>query len=163
MAVNGDKPHVLFFEIDFGIKTRLQVIASDAAHILDQHGSNFSAINIRDKLLPAGAFKVSSAESIVRIMLTIFKAVCSGIGFKIFFLPKNRKGGFCTAVLPGYALIQRCHFHVWHPPVPVQLSASFSPCSGQPSPDSLPAAVCAFLLRRFPLPLGQSAALENYR
>ena len=158
MAVDSDKPHIFLFEIDFGIKTRLQVIAPDAAHVFDQHRSDFPAVNIRHHLLPARTFKVSSAESVVRIMPAVFKAVCGGIGFKIVLLLKNRKG-----LLAGYTLIQRCHFHGLHPPSPVRLSISFSPCSGRLFPDFSRAAVSAFLPLPFLLPSVRPAAPENCR
>ena len=163
MTVNSDKSHIFLFEIDFGIKTRLQVIAPDAAHVFDQYRSDFPAVNIRHHLLPARTFKVSSAESVVRIMPAVFKAVCGGIGFKILLLPKNRKGLSFVSVLAGYTLIQRCHFHGLHPPSPVRLSISFSPCSGRLFPDFSRAAVSAFLPLPFLLPSARPAAPGNCR
>ena len=163
MTVNGDKPHIFLFEIDFGIKARLQVIAPDAAHVFDQYRSDFLAVNIRNHPLPAGTFKVSSAESVVRIVPAVLEAVCGGIGFKIFLLPKNRKGLSFVSVLAGYTLIQCCHFHGLHPPSPVRLSISFSPCSGRLFPDFSRAAVSAFLPLPFLLPSARPAAPENCR
>ena len=48
MTVNGDKPHIFLFEINFGIKARLQVITPDAAHIMiERIKQNKSLVDIK--------------------------------------------------------------------------------------------------------------------
>lgn len=81
-VVYGNEPHTHLFKIDFRVKAGFNVIAPDAAHILDDHRFDHSALDVRDQLLPARAFKIAAAVAVVRVVAAAGEPLFLCIAFK---------------------------------------------------------------------------------
>ena len=68
---NRYKMHSLFPKHDFCVKSYLQIISTDTAHVLYNDCSHLSSFNICKHSLPVGSVKVCASPSIIRVMLDI--------------------------------------------------------------------------------------------
>ena len=70
IVVDGNKPHTHPSEVHFCIKARLYIVATNTAHVLDQHRLDNASFNVCQQLLPARTVKVATAVTIIRIVPT---------------------------------------------------------------------------------------------
>ena len=71
----------LFPKHDFCVKSYLQIISTDTAHVLYNDSSYLASFNIRKHSLPVGSVKISASPSIICVMLDIlismlFRILC---------------------------------------------------------------------------------------
>ena len=107
MAIDSDKMNGFLLEINLRVEARLQVVASDAAHVLDQHRVDFISFNIGKHPLPAGALEVAAAESVVRIVLAVGEAMLVSIILQIELLVHDGVAFPVEVIVAGQALVQR--------------------------------------------------------
>ena len=79
---DSNEPNAMLSEKNLGIKTRLQIVTPDTAHILGDHTADLPGLNVRHKLFPTGPLEVSPAPSVIRVMGNVGKTPLSGIAFK---------------------------------------------------------------------------------
>ena len=104
---DGNKMNPMLPEEHLGVKARLQIVAPDAGHILDDHRANQSGFNISNQPLPVGAVEIAAAPSVVGIMDDIAVAVLLGIGLEVFLLVYNGVRFSREVIVAGQALIER--------------------------------------------------------
>ena len=64
-VVDSDKPHALFHEQNFGIKTHFQIITPKPRHILDNQRRHFPVFNPFQKFAPTRTVEVRPGISVV--------------------------------------------------------------------------------------------------
>ena len=111
VAVNavgdGNKMNPMLPEEHLGVKARLQIVAPDAGHILDDHRTDQPGFNISDQPLPVGAVEIAAAPSVVGIVDDIAVAVLLGIGLEVFLLVYNGVRFSRELIVAGQTLIER--------------------------------------------------------
>ena len=107
MAVDSDKMNGFLLEVNLRVEARLQVVASDAAHVLDQHRVDFISFNIGKHPLPAGAVEIAAAPSVVRIVLAVGESMLIGVILQIELLVYDRVAFPVEVIVAGQALVQR--------------------------------------------------------
>ena len=85
-VVDSDKPHALFFEHDFGIKTDFQIITPKAAHVLYNNCAHISGFNLCNHGLEALTLESCSAYSVICEVPDRGIAVFMSVAFKKLFL-----------------------------------------------------------------------------
>ena len=85
-VANGDKADALLTEIDFGVKTRLDVIATHAAEILGDDDANLARVNVHDELFPSGTVEAAAAVAIVRVVPTVRETIPGSVFGQVAFL-----------------------------------------------------------------------------
>ena len=79
---NSDKPNTLLPKQDFRIKSCLQVISPDPAHVLGDHAADLPGLNVRHKPFPTGPLKIGPAPSVIRVMDAICETMLGGVAFQ---------------------------------------------------------------------------------
>ena len=82
IVIDGDETHTHPTKVYFRVKPCLNIVATDSAHILDQHRFDNASFNVCQQLLPAGTVKVSAAVAVIRIVPTVGKAIIPGVCFQ---------------------------------------------------------------------------------
>ena len=85
-VADGDKADAVLTEQDLCIVARLQVLASDPAHVLGKHDADPSGLNVCHHPFPGRAFKAASRIPVVGIVDTICEAMLFSIAFEVAFL-----------------------------------------------------------------------------
>lgn len=89
-VADGDEAYSEFSEKDFRIKTGLQIISANSAHVLRQNQSHFSGFDIGNQPLPCKTLKIASGPSVIGVVDAVSIPVVRGIAFEIFFLIDDR-------------------------------------------------------------------------
>ena len=100
----------MFLEQDFRIKSCLQIISPDPAHVFGNDTADLSGLDIRNKLFPTGPLKICPAPSVIRIMDNIGKSMLDSIAFEHSLLIYDRVAVPDLLVVTGQSLIQRRDF-----------------------------------------------------
>ena len=106
-VADGNKADVLLTEIDFGVKTCLDVIATHAAEILGDDDANLARVNVHDELFPSGTVKVAAAVAVVRVVPAVGEAIPGSVFGQVAFLIGNGQRFVCLFIVSGKTLIQR--------------------------------------------------------
>ena len=83
---DGDKPDASFAKHNLGIKARLQIVASDPAHILGNYTADLSGLNVCNQTLPVRTVEAAPGPAIIRVMANIVKSMLGGICFEHLLL-----------------------------------------------------------------------------
>ena len=86
---DGDKADALLPEIDFRVEACLHIIASYAAEVFGDDGTDFACVDVRNELFPAGALEVAATEAVVCVVTAIGEAMLVSIAFKLSFLRRD--------------------------------------------------------------------------
>ncbi len=70
-VTNGDEAHTFAAKIDLRVKPGLHIVTPNATQVLGNYNADQSRINIRNQLLPSGAFKVAAAVTVVCVMAAV--------------------------------------------------------------------------------------------
>lgn len=73
-------------KLHIGIKSSLEIITSDSAHVLGDDTADLPGLNIGNQPLPIRALKIAPGPSAVRIMDTTCKAALGRVAFQQHFL-----------------------------------------------------------------------------
>ena len=71
------------------VKSGLQIISADSAHVLDDHMSHFPGFNICLQPLPCRTIKVAAGITVIGIVDNITVALLLSVAFEVFFLIDN--------------------------------------------------------------------------
>ena len=74
----------------FRIKTYLQIISPQSAHILNNQGFYISCFNFFYQRLKARAIEIYTRKSVIGKMANVLKTIPTGIIFEVFLLIGNR-------------------------------------------------------------------------
>ena len=107
---NGNKMNTVLPEHDFRVKTGLQIISADSAHVLYQNMSNLPGFNIRHQLLPCRSFKIASAPAVIGVVPEIGVTSLLCIAFQVLFLIYNGITIADLVIVTGQPLIQCRNF-----------------------------------------------------
>ncbi len=112
VVIDGDQPHVLFREYDFGIEPDFQVIAPEPAHVLDNDGGNLPGLHVLHHFGKRGPLKIRPGKTIVIDELIRGKAVFLGVPGENFPLIDDAVGIALQFVLMAQSSIQVVDFIV---------------------------------------------------
>lgn len=76
------------------IETNLQIVSSEAAHVLYDDGSDFSVFYFRKHFLESRTIEISPCIPIISEVLDIYKSIFMGVFFEILLLRWNLSRGF---------------------------------------------------------------------
>ena len=92
-VVDGDKPDALISEHDIGVEANLEIVTSEAAHVLDNDGGHVPGLYLGNHGLEAVPVKGRAAHSIVREVPDIGEAVPLGVVLQKCLLVQNGIAG----------------------------------------------------------------------
>ena len=88
-------------EVYLRVVSRFQIVAPNTAHIFGNDSADLTGFHISYKPFPSGAFKVSAAITIVRVVAVIGVAVLLGLILHIGFLIRNGVSFAYLFIIPG--------------------------------------------------------------
>ena len=83
---NRHKVDAMLPEEYLRVKAGLQIITTRPAHVLDNHMSYLSGLDVRHQPFPCGTVKITAAPSVIGIVAAVGVASLLGIAFEVFFL-----------------------------------------------------------------------------
>ena len=75
VVIDRNEPYTHPAKVYFRVKPCLNIVATDSAHVLDQHRLDNTSLNVRKQLLPTRTVKVATAVTIISIVLTVGKSL----------------------------------------------------------------------------------------
>ena len=102
---NRNKVNSMLTEEYLRVKTGLQIISADSAHVLYDHMGNFAGFNICFQLLPCRAIEIAAAPTVIGVMLDIRVTFLLGIAFEVFFLIDNAVAIANLVIVTGKSLV----------------------------------------------------------
>ena len=72
------------------IEANLQIVSSEAAHVLYDDGSDFSVFYFRKHFLESRTIEISPCIPIISEVLDIYKSISMGVFFEILLLVQYR-------------------------------------------------------------------------
>lgn len=102
---NGNEANAMLSKHNFGIKTHLQIISTNAAQILYQHMGNLSGFYGCNHAFPIRAVKVCARPAVISKVDTIRKAMFPCIIFKQLLLIDYTVTVACEVVVAGKTLV----------------------------------------------------------
>ena len=100
MVGNGNKANPMLTEKYLGVEACLQIITTDAAHVLYKDTGNLAGLDIRNQLFPSRSLKIASAPTVVRIVDTVAEAILRGVAFEVGFLRRDLSRGVSAYRIP---------------------------------------------------------------
>ena len=85
-VVDGDEPHALVREHDLGVETHLEIVPSEAAHVLDDDRPNVARLNLPHHGGEARTVKIDAAVAVVGEVPEVGKPLLTGVGFEVGLL-----------------------------------------------------------------------------
>ena len=82
IVIDGDETHTHPTKVHFRVKPCLNIVATDTAHVLAQHGLDNASFNVCQQLLPPRTVEVAAAVAIVSIVPTVGEAIIPGVCFQ---------------------------------------------------------------------------------
>ena len=104
-VADSDKPDTLLPKEDLGIKSSLEIVASDPAHVLGDDTADLPSLNVGNQPLPGRALEITPRPSIVRVVDTICKAALGRIALQQHFLIHNAVTVPCGLIVAAKPLI----------------------------------------------------------
>ena len=92
-------------EHNLGVEAGLKIITTGSGHILNQHGADFTSLDVRNHALPCRSFKVAAAPSVVRVVDAVGKAMLGGIVLQISFLIDDGVAVAGHVIVAGQSLV----------------------------------------------------------
>ena len=89
-VVNCKETDIFLWKQNFRIKTYLQIISPQSAHILNNQGFYISCFNFFYQRLKARAIEIYTRKSVIGKMANVLKTIPTGIIFEVFLLIGNR-------------------------------------------------------------------------
>ena len=102
---NGNEANAMLSKHNFGIKTHLQIISSNAAQILYQHMGNLSGFYGCNHAFPIRAVKVCARPAVISKVDTIRKSMLLCIIFKQLLLIDYTVTVACEVIVAGKTLV----------------------------------------------------------
>ena len=91
--------------MDLGVKADFQIVSSESAHVLDDHGADQTGINIGQHLHEARSVEVSAGVAIIGIVPDVREAVLPCVVFQVSLLVLNRIAFTSGVIISGKPLI----------------------------------------------------------
>ena len=88
-VVDGDEPHTLVREHDLGIEADLEIVPSEAAHVLDDDRADVARLDLLHHGGEAGAVKIDAAVAVVGEVPEVGKPLLTGVGFEVSLLRRD--------------------------------------------------------------------------
>ncbi len=107
-VADGDEANALLSKVNFRVKTCFHIVTPDATQVFRDDDADKSRVNVRNQLLPSGAFKVAAAVTVVCVMAAVRKTVLVSIVGQVRFLVRDGIGLTLQFIITGQTLIQRC-------------------------------------------------------
>ena len=107
---NRNKVNAMLTEEHFRVKTGLQIISADSAHVLYDHMGDLTGFNICFQLLPCGTIEIAATPTVIGIVLDVRVASLLGIAFEVFFLIDNAVAIANLVIITGKSLVQCRNF-----------------------------------------------------
>ena len=85
-VIDGDESDVLLLEENFRVKAHLQIVSSEAAHVLADDRADITRLDLGNHGVESGAIERNSRNAVVREMLDVVKTITLGVCFEIRFL-----------------------------------------------------------------------------
>ena len=85
-VVDGDEPHALVGEHDLGVEAHLEIVPSEAAHILDDDRADVARLDLPHHGGEAGAVEIDAAVAVVGEVPEVGKSLLTGVGFEVSLL-----------------------------------------------------------------------------
>ena len=104
-VADSDKPDTLLPKEDLGIKSSLEIVASDPAHVLGDDTADLPSLNVGNQPLPGRALEITPRPSIVRVVDTICKAALGRIALQQHFLIHNAVTVPCGLIVAAKSLV----------------------------------------------------------
>ena len=89
-VVNCKETDIFLWKQNFRIKTYLQIISPQSAHILNNQGFYISCFNFFYQRLKARVIEIYTRKSVIGKMANVLKTIPTGIIFEVFLLIGNR-------------------------------------------------------------------------
>ena len=92
------------------VKACLQIITTCPTHVLDDHMSYLSGLNVCHQLLPCGTVKIAAAPAVIGIVAVVGVASLLGVAFEVFFLIHDGIAVTGIVIVTAQPLIQSGDF-----------------------------------------------------
>ena len=89
-VIDCNKADLLLRKHHLRIETNLQIVSSEAAHVLYDDGSDFSVFYFRKHFLESRTIEISPCIPIISEVLDIYKSIFMGVFFEILLLVQYR-------------------------------------------------------------------------
>ena len=83
---DGNKVDAVLPEEYLRVESRLQIITTRPAHVLDNDMGYLSGLNVRHQPFPCGTVKITAAPAVIGVMAAVGVASLLGVAFEVFFL-----------------------------------------------------------------------------
>ena len=85
-VADGDETHPEFAKENLRIETGLQIVSADSAHVLRQHQSHFSGLNVGHQPFPCRPVEIPARPSVISVMDDIGKTMLGSVALQVLFL-----------------------------------------------------------------------------
>ena len=107
---DSHKVDAMLSEEHLRVKACLQVITTGPTHVLDDHMSNLSGLDVRHQLLPCRTLEIAAAPAVIGIVAAVGVASLLGIAFEVFFLIHDGVAVANIVIVTAQPLIQSGDF-----------------------------------------------------
>ena len=107
---NRHKVDAVLTEEHLRAKAGLQIVTPCPAHVLDDHMSNLSGLNVRHQLLPCRPLEIAAAPSIIGVMAAVGVASLLSVAFEVLFLIDDGVAVASIVIVTAQPLIQSGDF-----------------------------------------------------
>ena len=104
-VADGNETDALLAKQNLGIKSSLEIVASDPAHVLGNDTADLPSLNVGNQPLPIRALKIAPGPSVVRVVDTIRKAALGRIALQQHFLIHNTVTVPCGLIVAAKSLV----------------------------------------------------------
>lgn len=108
-VVNCKETDIFLWKQNFRIKTYLQIISPQSAHILNNQGFYISCFNFFYQRLKARAIEIYTRKSVIGKMANVLKTIPTGIIFEVFLLIGNRITLAGKVIISRQTLVKCCN------------------------------------------------------
>ena len=105
IAVDSDESDTFLRKVDLSVKADFQIVSSESAHVLDDHGADQTGINIGQHLHEARSVEVSAGVAIIGIVPDVRETMLPRVVFQIPLLVLNRVAFPGRVIISGKPLI----------------------------------------------------------